>query len=105
MPESERQLRPLESVIIRLAGEGHSVPEIGRRVGKRPGTVHRIRKMIDYKDGIPVQLEVDRGSLSALERVIESHRQKGETFGEIGKRTGRSGAQIRRIAQMTEFRP
>ena len=45
----ETRLRPLERTILRLLGEGMSASEIGRRIGKRPGTVRRIIVMIGYK--------------------------------------------------------
>lgn len=98
-------LRPLESVILRLADEGMSSSEIGRRIGKKPGTVDRIHAMIDYKRDIPVQISSSGRRLNPLETVIGNLRRRGETYGEIGNRLGRSGAQIRRIEWLTEFRP
>ena len=95
MPDT--RLRPIERTILRLRAAGMSSPEIGRRVGKRPGTVDRILLMIDYKRDLETGSTHRREGLTALERVVLKLRAKGQNHGEIGSRLGRSGAQIRRI--------
>ena len=101
---SERSLRPLESVIVRLAESGNSPAEIGVKVGRRPGTVSRIQQMIEYKQDIPTQEASDDDRLKPLERVIENLRSQGENYGEIGRRLGRSGAFIRRVEHLSTLR-
>ncbi len=91
------QFRPIERVILRLEDENVSRSEIARRVGKRPGTVRRILLMVEYKKDRPPKLEPDNAGLRPVERVIARLRRQGETYGEIGNRLGRSGAQVRRI--------
>ncbi len=90
-------LRPIERVILRLHRQDAPVAEIGRRVGKRPGTVERILRMIDYKEGRFSKSGDGDAMLRPLERVVLRLRAGGESYGEIGNRLGRSGAQIRRI--------
>ena len=91
-------LRPLERVIVRLNEEGVSSVEIGRRIGKKPGTVERILQWIDFKTDRPARTRPDnRASLRPIERVILRLRKEGENYGEIANRLGRSGAHIRRI--------
>lgn len=94
---AENRLRPLERTILRLRSAGMSTPEIGRRIGKRPGTVERFLIMIDHKKDLEDAVESGRGRLTPLERVVMRLRASGENHGEIGSRLGRSGAQIRRI--------
>lgn len=74
-----------------------STPEIGHRIGKRPGTVERILLMIDYKLEHAIPSETVRSPLTPLERVVVKLLRAGENYGEIGVRLGRSGGQIKRI--------
>jgi IS30 family transposase len=92
-----KNLRPIERVILRLESEDVSVVDIARRVGKKPGTVTRILEMVDYKDETPATAQTDDSRIRPLERVIIRLRDNGESYGEIGNRLGRSGAQVRRI--------
>lgn len=106
MPEAiEPTLRPLEAVIVRLADSGNTAVEIGLKVGRRPGTVARIQKMIEYKKDIPAQQTTDDDRPNPMERVILNLRGQGENYGEIGRRLGRSGAFIRRVDKLTDLRP
>ena len=93
----DNRLRPMERTILRLRSAGMSSPEIGRRVGKRPGTVERIFVMIDYKKDLKGSRKSSRGAITLVEEVVVRLRARGENHGEIGSRLGRSGAQIRRI--------
>jgi DNA-binding CsgD family transcriptional regulator len=90
-------LRPIERVILRLHGEDLAKSEIAQKVGKKPGTVDRILAMIDFKDGVSPAPQSHDGGLRPVERVVLRLRSQGETYGMIGNRLGRSGAQIRRI--------
>ena len=92
----DTRLRPLERVILRLHGEGLSMSEIGRRIGKRPGTVRRITAMIDYKKDVEASTPVQRDR-TPLEAVVLRLRANGENYGAIGAKLGRSGENIRRI--------
>ena len=98
------RLRPIERIILRHRSAGMSVPDIGRRIGKRPGTVERILMMIDYKKDIEGGREPRVDTLRPLERVVARLRTSGENYGEIGSRLGRSGAQIRRIESYISFK-
>jgi len=91
------RLRPIERVIRRLHQERVPIPEIALKVGKRPGTVERILRMIDFKTGEFFAPTPGPSRLRAIERVVLRLRASGETYGEIGNRLGRSGAHIRRI--------
>jgi DNA-binding CsgD family transcriptional regulator len=91
-------------VIVRLSESGLEVPEISRRVGKKPGTVIRILRMIDLRVGSPVNQVVGDGRLRPLERVVIKLRARGESYGEIGNRLGRSGAHVRRIENYAQLK-
>jgi DNA-binding CsgD family transcriptional regulator len=94
---NHENLRPIERVVARLSQEGLSSAEIGRRVGKRPGTVERILGWIELKRDRPPRRLPDNRGLRPVERVIIRLRGEGENYGEIGNRLGRSGPQVRRI--------
>ena len=98
------ELRPIERVILRLTEAGHPSSEISRRVGKKPGTVVRILRMVEMKDGHVAQVTAAPQTLRPLERVIVKLRARGESYGEIGNRLARSGAQIRRIEDMARMK-
>ena len=104
MPREEESLRPIESVILRMQEEGLGSPEIGKRIGKKPGTVDRILEMIEYKDGIETTGRASDSESTPIERVIKRLRSEGETYGEIGNRLGRSGDTVRRIEEMADMR-
>jgi DNA-binding CsgD family transcriptional regulator len=101
---AHQDLRPIERVIVRLSESGLEVPEISRRVGKKPGTVVRILRMIDLRAGSPVSQVVGDGTLRPLERVVIRLRSRGESYGEIGNRLGRSGAHVRRIESYAQLK-
>lgn len=101
---AHHDLRPIERVIVRLSESGLEIPEISRRVGKKPGTVIRILRMIDLRTGSPVSQVVGDGTLRPLERVIIKLRARGESYGEIGNRLGRSGAHVRRIETYAQLK-
>lgn len=103
MPHNTENLRALESVMLRMRDEGLQSPEIGKRIGKKPGTVDRIFEMIEYKAGID-STPSNRSVPNALERTIQRLRARGESYGEIGNRLGRSGRSIRRIEHMADMR-
>jgi hypothetical protein len=93
----------LERVILRLHHEAVPAVEISRRLGKKPGTVNRILQMIDFKQGRDLK-PAGRDGLRPIERVVLRLRAAGESYGEIGNRLGRSGAQIRRIEGYAHFK-
>ncbi len=97
-------LRPIERVILRLTEAGHPSSEISRRVGKKPGTVVRILQMMEMRDGQAATPAAEPQPLRPLERVIVKLRARGESYGEIGNRLARSGAQIRRIEDMARMK-
>jgi DNA-binding CsgD family transcriptional regulator len=105
MPRDENDLRPIESVILRMRDEGHGSPEIGKRIGKKPGTVDRIVEMIEHKEDVESTPDAESSGFRPVERVILKLRAQGESYGEIGNRLGRSGDYVRRVEQMTTYRP
>jgi hypothetical protein len=88
---------------MRLHGNGASAPEIGRKVGKKPGTVGRIIQMVDLKQGAPASSSTP-DSLRPVERVVLKLRARGESYGEIGNRLARSGRRVQLIESMAEFK-
>jgi hypothetical protein len=89
-------LRPIERVVMRLHHAGAGAPEIGKRVGKKPGTVQRIIQMVDFKDGSS-EKSPRHDPLRPIERVVVNLRARGESYGEIGNRLARSGRQVQMI--------
>ena len=105
MPRDETNLRPIESVILRMRDQGHGSPEIGKRIGKKPGTVDRIVAMIEHKEDVEPSPDQDSPGFRPLERVILKLRASGESYGVIGNRLGRSGDNVRRVERLTTYRP
>jgi hypothetical protein len=97
-------LRPIERVVLKLHEAGATAPEIGKRVGKKPGTVHRIIEMAGFKgDGAP-QTAPAGNPLRPIERVVVKLRERGESYGEIGIRLARSGRQVQMIEKYAVFK-
>ena len=102
MPEVT--LRPIERVVMRLQDEGFSPADIGKKVKKKPGTVHRIIAMAGYKqDGLSTSTPNDH-PLRPVERVVLTLRGKGETYGQIGNRLALSGRRVQFIERLAEFK-
>jgi DNA-binding CsgD family transcriptional regulator len=97
-------LRPLERVVMRLHNHGATLPDIGKRVGKKPGTVHRIIRMVDFKEGVVPSSTINSDPLRPVERVVVKLRARGESYGEIGNRLARSGRQVRMIESYAQFK-
>lgn len=106
MSSGSESLRPIERVVLRMVGEDRPITEIAARVGRGPGSVQRMLKMIEYKQqwGSGVPRPAGSGQ-RPLERVILRMRSEGCGYGEIGNRLRRSGAQIRRIEGYAQLRP
>ena len=98
------RLRPIERVVMNLRGAGASAPEIGKRVNKKPGTVHRIIEMIEFKDGVPPSSTTRDDPLRPIERVVLNLRARGESYGVIGNRLAHSGQRIQFIESLAEFK-
>jgi DNA-binding CsgD family transcriptional regulator len=90
-------LRPIERVVMRLHRSGAGAPEIGMRVGKKPGTVQRIIEMVDLKRHADARRTIRHDPLRPIERVVMNLRARGESYGEIGNRLARSGRQVQMI--------
>jgi DNA-binding CsgD family transcriptional regulator len=98
------RLRPIERVVMRLHDEGCTLADIGKKVGKKPGTVTRIMRMTEYKqDGLPDQA-ANQHPLRPVERVVLRLRDKGETYSQIGNRLARSGRRVQFIESLAEFK-
>jgi DNA-binding CsgD family transcriptional regulator len=97
-------MRPIERVVMRLREEGASPAEIGKRVGKKPGTVNRIVKMAGYReDGMSPRTPSDN-PLRPVERVVMRLRGDGETYSQIGNRLALSGRRVQLIERLAEFK-
>lgn len=98
MSAENEGLRPIERVVLRMAGEGQSTTEIAGRLGRGPGAIQRMLEMVEYKRRWSAGDERQTANrLRPLERVVLRMRDEGAGFGEIGNRLRRSGAQVRRI--------
>ena len=96
-------LRPIERTIARLHAEGASPGEIATRVGKKPGTVHRIMEMTRYRMHGRGPSE-ESHPLRPVERVVMRLREAGESYGEIGIRLARSGRRIQEIEKFAQMK-
>jgi DNA-binding CsgD family transcriptional regulator len=97
-------LRPIERVVLKLHAAGQSPSDIGRRIGKKPGTVVRIMKMVEFKDDLAPGATAGSDPLRPVERVVVKLRARGESYGEIGNRIARSGRQVQMIESYADFK-
>ncbi len=97
-------LRPIERVVMNLHGAGATAPEIGKRVNKKPGTVHRIIEMIEFKEGVPPSSTTRNDPLRPIERVVLNLRARGESYGVIGNRLAHSGRRVQMIERLAEYK-
>lgn len=90
--ESDRAaLSPRERVILRLQADGHGIFHIATTLNEKPGTIHRIIDMMEYR-GVSALATKDRGGLRPVERVVLRYGSDGESHGEIGNRIDKSFA-------------
>jgi hypothetical protein len=97
-------MRPIERVITRLHTNGANPSEIGRRVGKQPGTVLRILAWTEIRSDLPENRSVSDHALRPIERVVLRLRAHGESYGEIGNRLRRSGRYVQRVEQFAQLK-
>ena len=97
-------LRPIERVVVKLHQSGATAPEIGKRVGKKPGTVYRILQMVELKSDVAQGATPSHDPLRPIERVVVKLRARGESYGEIGNRLARSGRQVQMIERYATFK-
>lgn len=101
---TEHRHSPIERVITKLHADGASASEIGRRIGKKPGTVMRIMEMARFRlHGTGPSARRDH-PLRPVERVVLKLREAGESYGEIGNRLARSGRGIQEIERFAELK-
>lgn len=97
-------LRPIERVVMRMHAEGLSPANIGKKVGKKPGTVNRIVLMVGFKeDGLSTPTPND-DPLRPVERVVMKLRSQGETYSQIGNRLALSGRRVQFIERLAQFK-
>ena len=95
-------MRPLERRIERLAADGMSSEEIGRRFNRSADHIDRVMAMAKLP-GRTGQTSV-RGGLRAIERRVLAMRNDGMDHAEIGIRFKRSAAHMRRIEGLAHYK-
>jgi DNA-binding CsgD family transcriptional regulator len=97
-------LRPLESVIVKMRDDGLSNKEIADRIGRKPETVDRYFEMIDHKSDLPEQKETESSGKRPVEKVVNRLREEGESYEQIGNRLNKSGDHVQRIETYAEIK-
>jgi DNA-binding NarL/FixJ family response regulator len=98
MDQDEMTLRPIERTIVRMTDEGIPTAEIARRLGRRTRSVRQIRWLAGMRPLSQAQARTKRhDGPNPLERCVLRLLESGESYGMIGNRIQRSGAQVRRI--------
>ncbi len=104
MPSTE-DLRPIERAVRRMSGEGMSTSEIAVKLRKRPRTIELIEWCAQKRlDGEMAKAPTHGGPLTPLERSILRRLEQGDTYGVVGSRIMRSGAQVRRLEAYARFK-
>ncbi len=100
----QENLRPLESVILRLRSDGFSNDEIATKIAKKPETVYRFLEMIDHKSDVPEQKPTDTSGKRSVEKVVDRLREDGESYEQIGERLKKTSDQVQRIETYSEIK-
>lgn len=98
------QLRPLETRILEMRGDGMSDAEIGRRVRKSSDRVAMIAELAQHPARGTSPTGDDGQLLSPLQRRVLALRSEGETHEQIGERFRRSARYIRQVEGLARFR-
>ncbi|HEY5890350.1 MAG TPA: hypothetical protein VIW94_06610 [Acidimicrobiia bacterium] len=100
----QENLRPLESVILRLRSDGLSNDEIATKIAKKAETVDRFLEMIDHKSDVPEQKPTDSSGKRPVEKVVDRLREDGESYEQIGERLKKTSDQVQRIETYSEIK-
>ena len=102
------RLRPVERCVLRMSAAGLADAEIGRRLGRSPHTVGRIRSLA----AVP-RPDSPRGGavwgghatrLNPLERCVLRWRDRGAGHPEIAARLRRTSAFVGRVEQLVDYK-
>jgi len=96
-------LRPFERRVLRLAGEGVDVDEIGRRFRRSPETIRRVLALAE----LPRASRAETGSgdgLRSLERRVLRWRDAGAGYDEIAPRFRRSPGFVRQVEALARYK-
>ncbi len=100
--ESVPGLRPLERRILRLAADGFDDAEIGRRFGRSPEWVGRVRALAQVPRTASSVAPADR--LRPLERRILRWRESGAEYSELSPRFRRSPEFLQRVEALAGYK-
>ena len=95
-------LRPLERRILRLAADGFDDAEIGRRFGRSPEWVGRVRALAQVPRTASGVVPVDR--LRPLERRILRWREAGADYADLSPRFRRSPEFLQRVEALAGYK-
>ena len=95
-------LRPLERRILRLAADGFDDADIGRRFGRSPEWVARVRALAQVPRTPSGAAPADR--LRPLERRILRWRESGAEYSELSPRFRRSPEFLQRVEALAGYK-
>jgi DNA-binding CsgD family transcriptional regulator len=100
----QENLRPLETVILKLRADGLDTQQIAERIAKKPESVDRFLEMIDHKSDIPEQKQSESSGKSPVEKVVKRLRADGESYEQIGDRLNKGADHVQRIESYSEIK-
>ncbi len=98
----DRELRPLERRVLRLADQGLDDAEIGRRFHRSPEWAARVRALTTVPRPSGPHLRGD--VLRPLERRVLRWRASGAGYDDLSPRFRRSPDFIRRVEELAQYR-
>lgn len=104
--ETDDTHRAIERVVLRMSEQDIPDAEIARRLGRRVRSIRQIRWLAGMRPFTDQRTGRSAGTphLTPIERCVLRLRNAGESYGLIGTRVQRSGAQVRRIEAYAHFK-
>jgi hypothetical protein len=97
-------LRPIERRMMRLADDGVTRAEIGRRFRRSPEYVDRVLELAHLPGRAASDHDGHDGALRPLERCVLGWRDRGASLDEIAPRFHRSPEFVARVEELARYK-
>ncbi len=102
--EDGAHLRPVERILLRLAGDGKTEADIAWRLRRSPGYVQRTLVLARLPREAPPERHREPWSLRPIERTVLRARETGVAEAEMAARLRRSPAFVQRVGAFADYK-
>ncbi|MDH3753455.1 MAG: hypothetical protein OEU32_06235 [Acidimicrobiia bacterium] len=102
--EDSARLRPVERVMLKLAGTGKTEVDIAWRLRRSPGYVHRTMALARLPRSAAPAEPREPWELRPIERTLLRARESGVGEAEMAARLRRSPAFVQRVGAFTDYK-